>query len=261
MQLQLHRRDEISPGCGNAHRAGRITVTPHRRHPFCRRPDGRFAREWLNRDPIGERGSRNLYEFAANDGVNHYDKLGKQFCGYGIMPKSCNGVPNYPIRKTGCDVFVELLRRWRSGSGVTCEIPSDVMDSMMNSGQNAKDIKQMLEMLTQRCRKFRPGGMAMEQIAYETFTSAGAECEAWFLGGHTRTISGIADCCSNRAQICLEVSDKWDFDEQDPYPEGGAGDWAKYIGSICIGAVLDLGTLDWPVPVPVHGKKCIEVKL
>jgi RHS repeat-associated protein len=225
------------------------------------RPYSPTLGQWPNRDPIAEKGGRTLYGFAANDGVNHYDKLGKQFCGYNCMPKDCNGVPDGPIRQTGCDVFIELLRRWRSGSGWSYEIPSDVMDSMMSSGQNAKDIEQMKGMLKQRCRKFRPRGMAMEQIAYESFTSAGAECEAWFLGGHTRTISGIADCCSNRAQICLEVTDKWDFDEQDPYPKGGAGDWAKYLSSICIGAVLDLGTLDWPVPVPVHGKKCIEVKL
>lgn len=177
------------------------------------------------------------------------------------MPKDCNGVPDGPRRRTGCDVFMELLSRWRSGSGISYEIPSDVMDSMMGAGQNAKDIEPMKGMLKQRCRKFRPRGMAMEQIAYESFTSGGAECEVWFLGGHTRTITGIADCCSNRAQICLEVAAKWDFDEQDPYPKGEAGDWAKHIGSICIGAVLDLGTLDWPAPVPVHGKKCLEVKL
>jgi RHS repeat-associated protein len=32
---------------------------------------------WLSRDPIGEKGGRNLYGFAYNDGVNRYDKLGQ----------------------------------------------------------------------------------------------------------------------------------------------------------------------------------------
>lgn len=31
---------------------------------------------WLNRDPIGEEGGRNLYSFATNDGLNRWDLLG-----------------------------------------------------------------------------------------------------------------------------------------------------------------------------------------
>ncbi len=87
MRIQLQRRDEISPGCGNACRIRRITPTPHRRHPSCRRPDHVLVGEWPNRDPIGDRPRRsyskrwlreqaNLYHFTFNDPVNRQDVLG-----------------------------------------------------------------------------------------------------------------------------------------------------------------------------------------
>jgi hypothetical protein len=36
--------------------------------------------EWPNRDPIGELGGRNLYEFLFNDGVNSVDAYGLKTC-------------------------------------------------------------------------------------------------------------------------------------------------------------------------------------
>ncbi len=75
MRIQLQRRDEISPGCGNDHRAGRITVTPPRRHPSCRRRDQVHIREWPSRDPVAERGGLNLLAFAGNELVNMVDNL------------------------------------------------------------------------------------------------------------------------------------------------------------------------------------------
>ncbi len=76
MRIQLQRRDEINPGCGNAHRAGRITVTPPRHHPSCRRHDQVRVRDWPTQDPIGEKGGKNLYGFNANDAANKFDLFG-----------------------------------------------------------------------------------------------------------------------------------------------------------------------------------------
>jgi RHS repeat-associated protein len=44
---------------------------------------------WLNRDPIGERGGKNLYGFVANDCLNRHDKLGlmNAFSGIGTRVK------------------------------------------------------------------------------------------------------------------------------------------------------------------------------
>jgi hypothetical protein len=40
---------------------------------------------WLSRDPIEERGGKNIYEFVANSPIGFYDKLGLQmgFSGFG----------------------------------------------------------------------------------------------------------------------------------------------------------------------------------
>jgi RHS repeat-associated protein len=51
---------------------------------------------WLSRDPIGEEGGHNLLVFVRNNPVELFDKLGQQFCGYGCMPKDCDGVPDGP---------------------------------------------------------------------------------------------------------------------------------------------------------------------
>ncbi len=78
MRIQLHRRDEISPGCGNAHRAGRITVTSRRRHPSCRRRDQVRIGDWPSRDPIEERGGLNIYGFLRNDSISRINPLGNE---------------------------------------------------------------------------------------------------------------------------------------------------------------------------------------
>jgi RHS repeat-associated protein len=35
--------------------------------------------DWLNRDPLGERGGINLYGFVQNDSLNGFDKFGLLF--------------------------------------------------------------------------------------------------------------------------------------------------------------------------------------
>jgi RHS repeat-associated protein len=48
---------------------------------------------WLSRDPIGERGGRNLYEFAKNNGILYFDLYGlvmtKEYCQQYIGPEGC----------------------------------------------------------------------------------------------------------------------------------------------------------------------------
>jgi RHS repeat-associated protein len=216
---------------------------------------------WLSRDPIGEKGGANLYGFAKNDGVNHIDKLGKQFCGYNCMPKDCDGVIDGPIRPTGCDVFATLINMWRSGAGSSYEIPSEVMQDLLGSGRNPNDLQQMKDMLKAQCRNLRPRGALMEHVVFETFTTAGAECEALFLGGHSRKFTGIADCCTGKGQICLDVNDIFDFDEDDPWPTGGTGDKIKWIGSRCFGVIFGIGDTTPTAGVPVHGRICIDIRL
>ena len=75
-------------------------------------------RKWLSRDPIGERGGKNLYGFAHNDPQNRYDKLGLscEYCGSKTKPgsKCCpaceidtlrklleSGIKNYNDAKIG----------------------------------------------------------------------------------------------------------------------------------------------------------------
>ncbi len=91
MRIQLQRRDEISPGCGNAHRAGRITVTPPRRHPSCRRRDQVRVGDWPSRDPIEEEGGLNLYGFVQNAPGDDWDWLG--LCGCTCKSVSVTFIP------------------------------------------------------------------------------------------------------------------------------------------------------------------------
>ena len=219
---------------------------------------------WLSRDPIGEKGGLNLYGFVRNDPISLFDKLGQNIgiptCGYGCVPPPTCASPD----STDCGIFADLLNRWRTGYSGLYEIPDDAMGRMMERGQNKTDIEQMKNLLRARCKQFnkRPSNGAMDQIVHDSSTSAGAECEAWYLGGHTRVVSGFGDCCSGKAQICLEVTDKFDFDEQDPWPSGGMQDKIKYLGSICTGAILNFPYPTWSYAnIPVHGKKCIQVRL
>lgn len=49
---------------------------------FCETPSQR----WLNRDPIGEFGGRNIYEFVANNAVGHIDRDGYRWVSTGRYP-------------------------------------------------------------------------------------------------------------------------------------------------------------------------------
>lgn len=76
MQMQLQRQRGDGSGSRTARRARQITPTTRRRHPACRRSARRFVAEWLNRDPIEERGGLNLYGFVNNSPCNFNDPFG-----------------------------------------------------------------------------------------------------------------------------------------------------------------------------------------
>jgi RHS repeat-associated protein len=97
---------------------------------------------WLSRDPIEERGGKNIYEFVANSPIRFYDKLGLQlgFSGFGeidwrhsqpwdsatiansLCPFKCNGKAYNPI--TECCCKGKIVKRKRQGTGVyLCSIP------------------------------------------------------------------------------------------------------------------------------------------
>jgi hypothetical protein len=76
VELQLQRPCGDGAGGRTARRTRRITPTTRRCHPACRRPARRFVAHWLSRDPIAERGGRNLYGFVYNNPIGRIDRLG-----------------------------------------------------------------------------------------------------------------------------------------------------------------------------------------
>lgn len=215
-------------------------------------------------DPIGERGGLNFYSFARNAPVQYVDAYGLWIPGPSGRPYPPSVPPTSLPDSTDCGIFVDLVYRWRTGYSGLYEIPDDAMGRMMERSQNKTDIEQMKNLLIARCKAFniRPSNGAMGQIVHDSFTSAGAEFDAWYLGGHIRVISGFGNCCSGKAEICLEVIDKFDFNEQDPWPSGGMRDKIKYLASICTGATLNFPYPTWSYAnIPVYGKKCIQVRL
>lgn len=76
MRIQLQRRGGRTVGRRVASRTGRITRTTHTRRPSYRRSDRARVGLWPNRDPIGELGGLNLYNYLRNNPVNDFDPLG-----------------------------------------------------------------------------------------------------------------------------------------------------------------------------------------
>ena len=101
MRVQLQRHGERL-GCRNVSRAWGFKPTTPVRRPSCRRPDDRFVRDWLNRDPLGERGGRNLYGFVNNSPVNRFDALGLKCCVLFYSGSTLDGLP-YDHTAIECD--------------------------------------------------------------------------------------------------------------------------------------------------------------
>ena len=77
MRIQVQQRGSVGPGCEIVSRAGDVTPTTPWYRPSCRRSAGRVLGDWLSRDPIGERGGRDLYGFVYNNPIGLIDTLGE----------------------------------------------------------------------------------------------------------------------------------------------------------------------------------------
>ncbi len=159
-------------------------------------------------------------------------------------------------------VFTELWWQWRTGDPTPYELPVSLMTDQMDSSRTRNEVGRMLRRLKSKCvLQGRHGGL-MSQIAFDQETSAGSPSDVWCIGSHQRTLTGYADCCSRKVRVCFEITDRFDFDESDPWPSGDALDKCKYLGSICTGAILNFPNPWWSyVSVPVHGKICRDYDL
>ncbi|MCX7625402.1 MAG: RHS repeat-associated core domain-containing protein, partial [Candidatus Sumerlaeaceae bacterium] len=224
------------------------------------RPYSPSLGRWLSRDPKQERTTVNLHAFCINDSVNRWDLLGLLApdcppCDPTFPPR-CNPIP---AAFATCSVFIELWNRWRNGYGGQYELPDAAMQIYWDSSAVQDEIAQLKRILHLLCRDRR----RTSTVVCDSFTTPGSTCEAWYLGGHTRNMSACANCCSKDTLFCLEIWDRWDFDESDPWPStGDLSAKLKYIGSICTGAILNFPNPTWSyVSVPVHGKLCRKGKL
>lgn len=82
-QLLPHRpktRVGVFPGCPSGRLSrrsrGRSINTPGSRGCAYKTASGRH--EWPNRDPLGERGGLNLYDYVGNNPINRFDRFGLQ---------------------------------------------------------------------------------------------------------------------------------------------------------------------------------------
>lgn len=73
MPIQLQRLRKGRAGCSKE----RSTPTTLPGRPSCRRSADLFVGDWINRDPIGERGGINLYRAIGNDPVGNTDAYGE----------------------------------------------------------------------------------------------------------------------------------------------------------------------------------------
>jgi len=152
--IQLQRYGDRRSGRWKARQPRRSTPTTHRCRPPCRKPESRFVADWPNRDPIGERGGKNLYGFVGDDPIRRFDRLGLDYyikivkgtCGVNhrvLVGDDGNGnsfeVEIYPLvrkwyqnyrRFCGKGVIQYTPRtgsatNWISGEGVTIEKHED----------------------------------------------------------------------------------------------------------------------------------------
>lgn len=178
------------------------------------------AGRWVSRDPIGEYGGANVYGFLHNSSLGDHDYLGLTIPGMGpgaYPPFTMPPTPGFPGLFNDGWLWAELAARWRGSTGLPFGLPDEAVSRMLERGHNRDDIEDMKRRLRLLCaanaKSFK--GVLGPNVVDASFTSAGAEHEAWYLGGHERTISGKIDCCSRSGEICLEVRDVWDFDEND----------------------------------------------
>jgi len=143
---------------------------------------------WLSRDPIGERGGLNLYEFVGNDGVNQWDYLGLNPgfpIPFPVPPEGQPGVPPH-IPKEAYPAGPTELIEWFKENGEAVDQCLDCVSTCTLKavvGEVAMD-----EFL-------RAGEMATKEVAKGAAKRAllkGIPIVGWFSTAYT--IYGIADC-------------------------------------------------------------------
>ena len=95
---------------------------------------------WLSKDPIGERGGKNLYGFVQNDGINYKDYLGlmKVCCSevrgswYERMFRHCEIANSCRSDEEAFDVWVDKseTRKLDNGKSCKCAKQSDIEDCL-----------------------------------------------------------------------------------------------------------------------------------
>lgn len=81
---------------------------------------------WVNRDPIGERGGRNLYGMIGNDGINQWDYLGLS----GVGTSCCDECPTIGLRQNVKVVRVALARGDMENDPIDLEAGQALLDSI-----------------------------------------------------------------------------------------------------------------------------------
>ena len=208
---------------------------------------------WINRDPIGEPGGLNPYGFVGNNPLNSYDLLGLQGLSYMDPEYAQHWLEPEPSPCLG--VFANLVWKWRIGDPTPYELPRSFMEDRMGADRTLSEIEQMLCRLRSKCNlQQQKQGLLNGLFSYDSFASPGYACA---IGTHQRNLTGVGSCCTGKAFICLQITDKFDFDESDAWPRSGLQDQVKYIGSIGTGAILNFPNPTWHyVSVPVHGTIC-----
>lgn len=213
---------------------------------------------WPNRDPIGELGGYNLYGFVGNDPIRRVDLFGLHYVP-GIpnwpppIPPSMPvwPLPTYPGPRPGPndqEIFWQLVQRWNEGTGAAFTIPESAMSRMLGRGINGLQLKQFKDLLKRRCAI-----KGADPFLEESDNTAGSYKEAWYLGGHGRSLSVKADCCARKFTITLSVSDQWDFDETESmtWPPFTLDNW-KRVGSWGFASLLN-NFFNVPVCFPING--------
>lgn len=111
MRIQLRQWSRERFCWGNFRTDRFFTPTIPRGRPSCRMSPGRLVAGWLSRDPIGERGGRNLYGFVANTPINAIDMLGLESCFDTITGRLLSG-PNINISVSPTKKTIPFGHEW-----------------------------------------------------------------------------------------------------------------------------------------------------
>ncbi len=223
---------------------------------------------WMSRDPLMEQAGSNFYCHTTNSPINFHDSQGLQMAppGWPWNPPG-SGQPRPPVDfsySSYAGIWFDLLLRWRSGRGWTYRLSDEAMRFMIQRGQNPSDLESIIGRLRLECQlKRQQVGDQLGPHPVSFSCSLAGNSEAPYLGGHSRTFTAEADCNTMLGQVCLQVSDQWDYDEWEPFPDPREDVcwFIKVAATKACGAALCLGRCENPAAVPVTGSFCIDVEL